>query len=115
MIFQKRLPEDEEKYKKHLAELPPGYCYPCEAEVLETYKYWKLVALTYPYNAIASEHYLLALIRHAAGWKNVTSAELLEFQDLLDSGRWRVDQAIFNFPHMQSQPDHLHLHLIKYK
>lgn len=93
------------------------YCFMCQEPAknpIRKYTYWTIIANTFPYDAVASTHHLLVPNRHLAAEDALTAFEMRELETIKQSLGLQAeyDCIMHNFPAGQSQPQHLHYHLI---
>lgn len=114
-----RTRDAERFYMEEKAKQDTNFCFLCERDLLrKEFKYWFICENRYPYNLVASRHDLLACKRHVKTLDELTIPEIVELESItyqIFKRELDYDQIIFNVPHRQSVPFHLHLHLIRLK
>ena len=104
-------------WAKYQAKEPQDGCFICDAEPLEEFDHWKIIWNDYPYDAVATRHYMLVPLKHVATRATVppqASKELEAILDTLEQTK-RYDCILENFSRARSQQTHYHLHLIQWK
>lgn len=112
----------EAVYQKHMETLPEDYCLFCDEEKMkldnrvESYKYWYIIHNEFPYNEKFKVSDMMVCKRHVQHLSELTIKEAREAFELLDeikrSGRY--NQQTLNSDNKQSQPLHLHWHLLTF-
>lgn len=102
------------KYRKFLREEYTGECIFCaKKSLVKEYKLWIIIENDFPYNKIASEHYILSPKRHVEEEKDLYGSERDELYKVLD--KLDYNMRIINKKKDCSVPQHLHYHIIKLK
>ncbi len=105
--------EGKKAYQEYLAQTPvSGTCPLCEKFALRTFKLWKIVENSFPYDLIAREHHMLVSLRHITE-SGLTADELRELLEIKNHAieedyDWIIEPVHKN----KSIPDHFHLHLL---
>ena len=108
-----------ERYQ-HEPQRPAGNCFMCEIEamtVITEFIHWRLIENNYPYDAVAEVHHMLVPKAHASFDEGVSEAakeELGLINAAFEEGG-EYDCIMQNYPVGQSQPQHLHYHLLTWK
>lgn len=104
-----------QKLHEYYASKPEG-CFLCQRKGKE-FKYWKLVKNQFPYDKVASRHYLLTVKRHVGKEENLTRKEKDELIEIKNGylAKTKLMFVLENLPKRQSAKDHFHLHVIKWK
>jgi diadenosine tetraphosphate (Ap4A) HIT family hydrolase len=104
-----------QKLHEYYATKPEG-CFLCQREGKE-FKYWKMVKNIFPYDKIASKHFMLTTKRHVADEDKLTTGERKELLELKTKILPKTDLMFFleSFPSRRSAKAHYHIHLIKWK
>jgi len=111
-----RTPATWTRYQNRRSTLKPDQCFLCELhhlKVITEFKHWVIVQNQYPYDAVADEHHLLAPKVHVPDTDDLDVDDLTEYQDVvIPYLEDRYDFIGQNTPHNQTQPQHVHLHLL---
>lgn len=98
-----------------------GDCFMCDPEaivVVREFEHWIIIENNYPYDVVAKDHHMLIPKKHisfAVG--DILEAEEDELElikETLDK-EGEYDCIMKNFTAGQSQPQHLHYHLLTWK
>lgn len=76
--------------------------------------YWYLVKNSFPYSIAFQEHDMLIPLSGAANRQDLTMAELIELDHLIEKMSGAYDLMFENFKHRRSILSLFHLHLAKY-
>lgn len=97
---------------------PTCDCFFCDdAEIIRDWRHWYITPNRFPYDTVAEIHHLLAPFNHVAGHEEMTREVQRELKMILltlNEERF-YDCRMENFSVGKSQPQHYHLHLIKWK
>lgn len=92
-------------------------CDPNCIKVVREFNHWLIIENNYPYDVVAKDHHMLVPKRHFS-FNDVRTVdekyELEEIEDLLNM-EGDYDCIMQNFTAGQSQPQHLHYHLLTWK
>jgi len=106
-----RTKDTDRKYRKFLREEYTGTCIFCrEEELVTSYSLWVLTKNKFPYDKIASEHYLLSPKRHIEEEGELYGSERDELYKILDELDYNM--RITNKKKDCSVPQHLHYHIL---
>jgi len=86
-------------------------------KIVADYTYWRLIENNYPYDEVASVHHMLVPKQHVS-FKDGVSEEAKKELVLINDGfetSGEYDCIMQNFSVGQSQPQHLHYHLLTWK
>jgi len=111
-----RTEETEAKYMESLKNADPSDpCPLCAKPALKTFRLWKLVENSFPYDRIAATHHMIVPIRHA--WeREVTQEEWLEYAELKKGFMNDDYDAMMERTHRtKTVPGHFHVHLLVIK
>lgn len=95
-------------------------CFMCVAGkhvIIKSYKHWHIVENAFPYDNVADTHHILCPKRHVHSFPALfkdEESELWMIKYMLNK-RTEYDSILENFNHAQSQPGHVHLHLLRWK
>lgn len=94
-----------------------GSCFICEAPIIRGWKYWNIIKNDFPYDAIATEHFLLVPSRHLAKESELGFRERKELIDIKENLDYEehFDAMFENFTVGRTFLPHYHLHLLKWK
>ena len=114
-----RSPETWERYQ-NAPKRKEGYCFMCKLEgivIVKKFKHWYIVKNQYPYDTVAEVHHLLVPRDHIAQAENLTDQCTEEAATIMEAIEFEgfYDCMISNFPSKQSQKQHFHVHLVKWK
>ncbi len=102
----------QEKYMEYLQNEYDGTCIFCARELfVKEYKYWLIVENRFPYNAVFSNHRMLAPKRHLK--EDLNKEEMLELKFILKEEEY--DYCVLNKRDRRSLPEHFHYHLLNMK
>lgn len=94
----------------------------CEIEkgiitVVKKFKHWYIIENQYPYDTVAEIHHLLVPRDHIAKAERLTPQCTEETANIMEAieAEGFYDCFISNFPIGQSQKQHFHIHLVKWK
>lgn len=92
-------------------------CFLCNMDTIESFKYWYICENQYPYDAVAMRHHMLVPIDHVSHETELPQPVRRELELILNrlNSDEKYDCIIRNFAIGQSQPQHLHYHLITWK
>ena len=116
-----RKPETEAAYQKvkdERAKLPAanGFAYDLSTEpVIETYQHWVIIPAGFPYDLVAETHHMLVPKRVFGRLEEANEEEMKELYEIKRSLGSRYNYFLETLGAMQSNPVHLHIHLIKLK
>lgn len=105
-----RNPKSEEVYQRDKAkQIGCPFCVESSNDRL-----WRVQPANYPYDAVYSIHDLLLPSRHVSSIDELTPSEAKALQERIDyyNSIKEYDSIMFNFKHKQTQPQHLHFHLL---
>ena len=105
-----RTKKTEDIYQKFLAKRKISCIFCARDLFIREFKYWILLQNKFPYDKIASEHYLLATKRHIQEPEEMNKEERTELYQLQKDLDYNM--FILNKQSDRSQ-QHLHFHLIK--
>lgn len=110
-----RTDKSYQKLHEYYASKPEG-CFLCQRKGKD-FKHWKLVKNQFPYDKVASKHYLLTIKRHVGKEKDFSQKEKDELIAIKNGYLAKTDFMFVmeNLPKRQSAKDHYHLHVIKWK
>jgi hypothetical protein len=108
-----RTTESEEKFQAFRKTIPADApCAICEKDAIRSFKLWKIVPNSFPYDKIASIHHMVVPLRHVAE-EGLNEEELAEFKEIkekvLHTEYEYIIEATFK---KKSIPAHFHLHLL---
>lgn len=108
-----RTPEGKHAYQEYLKDSALcDSCALCEKSALRTFKLWKIVNNSFPYDLIAKEHHMLMPLRHTTE-ADLTVDEIMELSGIKNHAiEQDYDWIIEPMPKNKSIPDHFHLHLL---
>jgi len=105
-----RTPETEEAYTRYRKGKDFSTdCFICKKSI-SIGKYWQIMPNEFPYDAIASEHYVISTKEHTPEMDRNAYLELQELKK-----EFNYDQLIENSTPSRSAPAHYHLHMVKLK
>jgi diadenosine tetraphosphate (Ap4A) HIT family hydrolase len=110
MIMHRRTAETEAKYQEILKSVDGLVAHFADRPAIKEYKYWKIVANSFPYDNLAVRHHMLVPKRVAANTMELEDEEVDELM-LLKS---ILDYEIIweNLGNARSVGGHYHLHLM---
>ena len=91
------------------------YSFFSDAPAITEYKYWRLLKNNFPYDAIASKHYLLTPRRVFTYDSEMTSPEREELYIIKRQLAKTFDSILENFTQRRTIKEHFHLHLLNFK
>ena len=104
-------------FERYLAKPKEDGCFICKAEAVEEYKHWKIIWNDYPYDAVASRHYMLVPIKHVPTRSTVSQDARKELESIMaqleDSKRY--DSILENFHTARTNTEHFHFHILKWR
>lgn len=86
-----------------------------EEPALISYKFWKLIANRFPYDAIFSTHDMLLPVRKFSTRDEMTREEERELDNVIKGLSSHYHLLFENFSSRRSVSDHFHIHLAVYK
>ena len=97
-----------------------GDCFMCDPEaivVVREFDLWIIIENNYPYDVVAKTHHLLIPKRHFAFDDKRTFGEKYQLEAIKNilNNEGNYDCIMQNFTAGQSQPQHLHYHLLEWK
>lgn len=78
------------------------------------WKHWYLIANRFPYNMIFAEHDMLLPLRGFANRGEMSVAEFIEYNQIIDELSNQYDLVFENFNHRRSVLGLFHIHLARY-
>lgn len=92
-------------------------CFLCDIETIECFTHWYICKNQYPYDAVATFHDMLVPIDHVTHENDLSASARRELELILKrlNNECHYDCIMRNFTVGQSQPQHLHYHLITWK
>ena len=78
------------------------------------FKHWYVIKNRYPYNTAFCEHDMILPRRVFATRGEISIAEAIELDTILDDLKHQYDVVFENLPHRRSVLTHYHLHLGRY-
>lgn len=75
------------------------------------YEYWYIIKNRYPYDTAFCEHDMILPRRIFATRRDISVAEAIELDTILDDLKHQYDIVFENLPHRRSVLTHYHLHL----
>ena len=112
-----RTKETNDAYKQWDVNNHTKGCVLCDRESITSFQHWKIIRNDFPYDRIAQTHHMLVPKRHVPGdYRSLSEDEIAELntvkQEYLNDHYEYVFEAL---NHMQTIPEHFHLHLIVVK
>lgn len=97
-----------------------GYCFMCQLAdvvIIKQFEHWYIIENQYPYDTVAEIHHLLVPRDHIAKAERLTPQCTEEAATIMEAieAEGFYDCFISNFPVGQSQKQHFHIHLVKWK
>lgn len=98
--------------KRHALE-----CFMCRVTGHRSYRYWRVIANEFPYDAVAEDHMLLVPRRHIANREDLSTWEKKDLDNIMrDLDKIKLWDAVMeNTARGRTQHQHYHLHLLKWK
>lgn len=94
-------------------------CFMCKEgkPILKRFEHWLIITNQYPYDAVASRHDMLIPIEHVPDKDELSLKAFDELEQILQDLNLlgTYDCIMQNFTVGQSQPEHLHYHLVTWK
>lgn len=110
----------KDTYEKYVNRVPDSKCFMCGSDncvTIKSYKHWKIIENNYPYDNVAQVHHMLVPKRHIPfthSFEKEEETELWLIKYMINKTT-DYDCILENFAHGQSQPGHVHYHLLKWK
>lgn len=114
-----RTPETWARYQ-NAPKRRDGSCFMCDLDgivIIKEYQHWVIIENQYPYDTVAEVHHLLVPREHEPRADELSVHCIDESSDIMSEleKEGYYDCIISNFPVGQSQKQHFHAHLIKWK
>lgn len=92
-------------------------CLFCNRETIECFTHWYICVNDYPYDTVAEVHHMLVPIDHVSHETELSISARRELEMIfgLLNQEEKYDSIMRNFSIGQSQPMHLHYHLLTWK
>lgn len=89
-------------------------CFLCRGDCIQSYFFWQVYPNDYPYDKVAKRHALLTPKRHIKSFYWLYPWEWVELVLILWGNEQRWGSILWNYPSHQSQPQHVHIHLLEW-
>lgn len=86
-----------------------------DVPAIRRFKYWKIIPNDFPYDLVFKTHDMLLPKRVVKERKQLTLAEVMEYEKIIEYIAPHYDCVLENFGRNRSVVGHYHVHLMEYK